>query len=132
MIVGFSTGLDSFSNITEIGPMYPFENLEWLFVLIGVVLWLLWHVGQIGGETAENEQSRVACETLGIERVMYYGGSAIVPTDQEWAEAARHGYPGAQPGAGVTARPGYAGPAEPGPVEPGTGPRGPEHQRAGE
>ena len=98
MIVAFSTGLDSFANPSEIGPMYPFVGQEWLFVVIGVVLWLLWHVGQVMSETRENEESRRAVEELGIERVMYYGGSAIVPTDQEWAEAARHGYPGARTG----------------------------------
>ena len=95
MILAFSTGLDSFSNPGDIGAMYPFREADWLFVLIGVILWLLWHVGQIRGETLENEQSRAAVEALGLERVMYYGGSAIVPTDQEWEEAGRHGYPGA-------------------------------------
>ena len=125
MILGFSTGLESFSNPGEIGPMYPFPGAEWLFVLIGVVLWLLWHVGQIRGETIENDQSRIACEEYGLERVMYYGGSAVVPTDAEWAEAARHGYPGAQgpmgappPGAGTTTRGDVPPPGPPPPDRP--------------
>jgi hypothetical protein len=120
VILGFSTGLESFSNPADIGAMYPFPDIDWLFVIAGIVLWLLWHVGQIGGESKENEQSRIACEELGLERVMYYGGSAIVPTDREWAEAARHGYPGAQgavgPGGSATAAPG--GERPPGGVPP--------------
>jgi hypothetical protein len=119
MIVGFSTGLDSFMNPGEIGPMYPFENAEWLFVLIAVALWLLWHVGQIAGETRENRESTAACEELGIERVMYHGGSALVATDQEWDEAARHGYPGAARGdVGVRPDP-SAGLGRPPPTAPG-------------
>jgi hypothetical protein len=119
MILGFSTGLDSFSNPVDIGPMYPFVGAEWLFVVIGVVLWLLWHVGQIKSETRENMESAAACEELGLERVMYHGGSALVATDQEWAEAARHGYPGAS-GAGVGVRPDpSAGVGPPPPTAPG-------------
>jgi hypothetical protein len=95
MILAFSTGLDSFMNPGDIGPMYPFEGAEWLFVVIAVALWLLWHVAQIRGETRENEESAGACEELGLERVMYHGGSALVASDQEWEEAARHGYPAA-------------------------------------
>ena len=123
MILGFSTGLDSFSNPADIGPMYPFVGAEWLFVVAGVVLWLLWHVGQIRGETRENTESAAAVEELGLERVMYHGGSALVATDQEWEEAARHGYPGAA-GAGVGVRPdpgsgvGPPPPTAPGPSAP--------------
>ena len=114
MILGFSTGLDSFMNPSEIGPMYPFEDAEWLFVLIAVVLWLLWHVGQISSETRENRESAAACEEIGLERVMYHGGSALVATDQEWEEAARHGYPGAARRSGAAAETGSGiGPPQP-------------------
>ena len=34
-------------NIADIGPIYPFVGAEWLFVLIGVVYWIVWHVRQI-------------------------------------------------------------------------------------
>jgi hypothetical protein len=125
MIVGFSTGLDSFMNPADIGPLYPFgETGRWLFVIAAVVLWLLWHAGQIAGETRENRESAAACEELGLERVMYHGGSALVATDQEWDEAARHGYPGAlgrggaaaprDPGSGIGPPP----PTAPGPSAP--------------
>ena len=46
-------------NIADIGPIYPFVGAEWLFVLIGVVYWIVWHVRQLGSESrslADQEQ----------------------------------------------------------------------------
>jgi len=83
-ILGVSTGLDSFANPTEIGPMYPFVGAEWFFVLVAVVLWLLWHVGQILLENRDNDRAVHTYERIGLDRVMFYGGSADVPSDEEW------------------------------------------------
>lgn len=83
-ILGFSTGLDSFSNPSEIGPLYPFVGAEWFFVLLAVVLWLLWHVLQIRLENRDNERAVQTYERIGLDRVMFYGGSADVPSDEEW------------------------------------------------
>lgn len=83
-VLGFSTGLDSFSNPTEIGPLYPFVGAEWFFVLLAVVLWLLWHVLQIRLENRDNERAVQTYERIGLDRVMFYGGSADVPSDEEW------------------------------------------------
>ena len=83
-ILGVSTGLDSFSNPTEIGPLYPFVGGEWFFVLVAVVLWLLWHVGQIMLENRDNDRAVHTYERIGLDRVMFYGGSADVPSDEEW------------------------------------------------
>ena len=33
--------------ITDIGPMYPFVGSEKTLVIIGVVLWLIWHIYQL-------------------------------------------------------------------------------------
>lgn len=84
-ILGISTGLDSFSNPTEIGPLYPFVGAEWFFVLLAVVLWLLWHVAQIRLENRDNARAVETYERIGLDRVMFYGGSADVPSDEEWA-----------------------------------------------
>lgn len=83
-ILGISTGLDSFSNPSEIGPLYPFVGAEWFFVLLAVVLWLLWHVLQIRLENRDNERAVQTYERIGLDRVMFYGGSADVPSDEEW------------------------------------------------
>ncbi len=89
MTLAFSTGLDSFQNPSEIGPMYPFQDLEWLFVVIAVVLWLLWHALQIRGETAEEHEAVRAYEAIGLDRAMYHGATGLVATDEEWEEAQR-------------------------------------------
>ena len=45
-------------NPLDIGPMYPFVGSEWLFLLISVIGWLVWHIWQIKSENATyDEQS---------------------------------------------------------------------------
>ncbi len=80
-----STGLDSFSNPSEIGPLYPFVGAEWFFVVVGVVLWIGWHVLQIRMENRDNARAVETYERIGLDRVMFYGGSADIPSDEEWA-----------------------------------------------
>jgi hypothetical protein len=89
MTLAFSTGLDSFLDPSKIGAMYPFQDLEWLFVLIGVLMWLGWHALQIRGETREEQEAVQAYETIGLDRAMYHGATGLVATDEEWDEAQR-------------------------------------------
>ena len=42
-------------NISEIGPLYPFVGLEGLMVVVGVALWILWHVAQVRTESSSYE-----------------------------------------------------------------------------
>jgi len=37
-------------NISEIGPIYPFVGTEVLWFIVGLGLWILWHVLQIAFE----------------------------------------------------------------------------------
>ena len=42
-----STGIETWNqNLLDIGPMYPFPGTEVLWVVIGLVTWVLWHVYQ--------------------------------------------------------------------------------------
>ena len=41
--------------ITEIGPMYPMVGTEGLLVIIGLALWIVWHVIQANRENREYE-----------------------------------------------------------------------------
>ena len=34
-------------NISEIGPMYPFVGSEGFWFVLGLALWILWHIVQI-------------------------------------------------------------------------------------
>lgn len=43
-------------DLADVGAVYPFQGLEVLMVIIGVVFWLGWHVIQHKRETKELEQ----------------------------------------------------------------------------
>ncbi len=38
------TGIESWANPAEIGPIYPFVGTEVALTVVGVVLWIAWHV----------------------------------------------------------------------------------------
>ena len=40
-------------DISAIGAMYPFVELEWLFFTLCVAFWIIWHIVQIGIEEKE-------------------------------------------------------------------------------
>ncbi len=86
-MLAVSTGVESFENPQDIGPLYPFPGLEWLFVAVGILLWLLWHVAHIRSETRENEEAREMYADISLERAMFHSGSALIATDEEWATA---------------------------------------------
>jgi len=52
-----NTGLDSFSNPGAIEALYPFVGTEVLLVIVGVALWLLFHVLAEREETREWEEA---------------------------------------------------------------------------
>lgn len=47
-------GLESWAvDLKDVGAIYPFQGWENTMVVIGVVLWLAWHVIQTRGENEE-------------------------------------------------------------------------------
>jgi len=56
-----STGIETWNqNLLDIGAMYPFPGTEVLWVVIGLVTWILWHVIQYKSENrvySEEEKS---------------------------------------------------------------------------
>lgn len=56
-----STGVETWNqNLLDIGAMYPFPGTEVLWVVIGLVTWILWHVIQYKSENrvySEEEKS---------------------------------------------------------------------------
>ena len=42
--------------ITDIGPIYPMVGAEGVLVIIGVVLWIVWHVIQAKRENRDYEE----------------------------------------------------------------------------
>ena len=77
-----STGLDSFANPAEIGAMYPGVGVEWLMVLIGFVLWILWHIYQIKGEEAEYSAALQLYKQVGMERAMAHATGTIAAENE--------------------------------------------------
>lgn len=51
-----TTGVDSWAvDLANVGPIYPFQGLELLFLLIGVIFWIWWHVWSIKRELSTYE-----------------------------------------------------------------------------
>ncbi len=51
-----ATGMvDNWVNVDVFGPIYPFVGTEVLLSLIGIALWIAWHVWQVKAESAEFE-----------------------------------------------------------------------------
>jgi hypothetical protein len=47
-------GYDSWAvDLGEVGAIYPFQGTETLLWIVGIVLWILWHIKQAKAEGAE-------------------------------------------------------------------------------
>jgi len=46
-------------NLMDIGPLYPFVGAEGLMVVIGVIIWVGWHILQIRAESRQLEEEAV-------------------------------------------------------------------------
>ncbi|MCY4547898.1 MAG: hypothetical protein OXC28_05975 [Defluviicoccus sp.] len=52
-----TTGIENWAvDLKDVGAIYPFQGAEVLFLIVGVVLWLGWHVLQIRAEKREYEE----------------------------------------------------------------------------
>lgn len=52
-----STGLETWTtNLSELGPLYPFSGAEMVLALIGVAIWVIWHIVQMKREGKLNEE----------------------------------------------------------------------------
>ncbi len=51
-----TTGIESWAvDLKDVGAIYPFQGAEVAFAIIGVVLWLGWHVLQMRAENQDYE-----------------------------------------------------------------------------
>ncbi len=62
-----STGLESFANPAAITTMYPFAGSEEIMVIIGVALWIIWHIWEIGFERRNHENAVRKAHEAGIK-----------------------------------------------------------------
>ena len=88
------TGLDSFTNPADITALYPFPGFEVVFVVVGVLLLLGWHIRQMRDENKEYDEALELYERVGIERAMHFGGVSHLSADEDIDEVrARAGEP---------------------------------------
>ena len=53
-LILMSTGVETWNqSMLDIGPMYPFPGTEMYWVILGVALWILWHICQNRTESRE-------------------------------------------------------------------------------
>jgi len=48
-----STGVETWANVSELGPVYPFVGTEGLMFIICLSLWIVWHIWQLRNEAKE-------------------------------------------------------------------------------
>lgn len=63
------TGLQSFNDPASIGPLYPFAGTEVPLAIIGIALWILFHILHAREESREWDQAESAFD----ERVLLPG-----------------------------------------------------------
>lgn len=52
-----TTGIESWAvDLANVGAVYPFQGLELIIVLIGVIFWIYWHVWCIRWEKGYQEE----------------------------------------------------------------------------
>jgi hypothetical protein len=77
------TGVNSFTAPAELGALYPFLGTEVLLVILGLALWIGWHVLDVRGEGKEFEEAARLYREVGLERIMHNNGSARILSEEE-------------------------------------------------
>ena len=65
--------------IADIGPMYPMVGTEGLLVIIGLALWIVWHVIQANRENREYEDQIRKYGREGIAQAVHCGRGSEEP-----------------------------------------------------
>jgi hypothetical protein len=77
------TGLDSFADPQNIGPLYPFVGTEVLLAVVGIALWIAWHVRQVMIENRENARAVELYRQVGLARVVEQNGTESLADEDE-------------------------------------------------
>lgn len=81
------TGLDSFTNPQEIGALYPFVGTEVALAVVGLLLWLAWHVRQVLIENREYGRALALYRRAGLARAVQQGGPESLAAEEELGDA---------------------------------------------
>lgn len=77
------TGLDSFSNPQDIGALYPFAGTEVVLAVVGILLWLGWHVRQLMAENRGYAEALELYRETGLTWVVRNSGSEWSPEEED-------------------------------------------------
>ncbi len=69
-----STNVESWSDVASLGAIYPFPGIEWLLVLAGVAIWVIWHVWQIRSENSEYDAAVQHYKDVGMDKALDHRG----------------------------------------------------------
>ncbi|MBN34562.1 MAG: hypothetical protein CMM46_07250 [Rhodospirillaceae bacterium] len=70
-----STGVDSWMGAAEFGAIYPFAGwIEGPAVIVGVVIWVAWHIWQMKSENAEYDAALRHYNEVGLDKALDHRG----------------------------------------------------------
>jgi uncharacterized membrane protein len=67
--------VSSWSNASGLGAIYPFPGIEWILVIVGVVIWIAWHIWQIRSENAEYDRALAHYRKVGLDKALDHRGN---------------------------------------------------------
>lgn len=77
------TGVNSFTSPGDVGPLYPFVDATLILVIIGILLWIGWHVWHLLAENKEFDDAARLYREVGLERAMHHGGTGHIASEEE-------------------------------------------------
>ena len=80
------TGLDSFADPQNIGPLYPFVGTEVALAVIGILLWIGWHVMQVRTENREYARATELYREVGMVHALTQDGTEFLAEEEELRE----------------------------------------------
>ena len=64
-----STGVESFAELDQMGALYPMAGTEGLLFIIGLALWIIWHIWQLCIEKSEHDHDMELAQKWRSKRV---------------------------------------------------------------
>lgn len=77
------TGVNSFTSPRDVGPLYPFVDATLVLVILGILLWIGWHVWHFLAENKEFDDAARLYREVGLERAMHHGGTGHIASEEE-------------------------------------------------
>lgn len=70
-----STNVESWGDVASLGAIYPFPGIEGPLVIVGVLVWIVWHIWQIKSENREYDGALAHYRDVGLDKALDHRGS---------------------------------------------------------